>query len=223
MTETETETDSEADSETATDSEADSETETETETEADSETDSETDSDAASAIGPRAAPRRPWGAYAFIGGQGAVGVTPGLGGGLELGGAAWRGRWALELSGSGALRTSTTHAPGQVSAAAWWGTARACRGRLVGPLVACASVALGQVRGRGDGFVVSSSDTSLLAMTGARLGARLRLGRGLHVVPYVEVHGHLLRTSLRVDDEVAWRTPAVQVAAGVVLSLGSWH
>ena len=166
------------------------------------------------------APRR-WGASVFVGGQATLGTTPGLGGGLEVGVGGWRNRWAVELSGRIGFRTSTERAPGSVSAVAWWGAARGCRRRLVGPLVVCASVALGQVRGRGEGFVENSADATLLAMAGARVGAPVRVGAAVYLVPFVEAHGHLVRTNLRVDGEIAWPMPAAQLAAGVALSFGA--
>ena len=115
----------------------------------------------------------------------------------------------------GAIGGEQAVAPGTVGAGTSWLSARLCATRVVGPLFACATGGVGFLWGRGEGFALNAEQRSTIALAGARVGASVLTVGPFALAPFVAVDANLVRTSLRVDGQVAWRAPAVQGSAGL--------
>lgn len=125
-------------------------------------------------------------------------------------------RWRAELTAHvGAVGGERAVAPGTIGAGTSWLSARLCATQLVGPLFACATGGAGFLWGRGEGFAVNHEDRSTVALAGVRVGVTLTKVGPFSLAPFVAVDANLVRTSLRVDGQVAWRAPAAQGSAGV--------
>lgn len=147
-----------------------------------------------------------------VGLRGTWGVAPTLGAALRAG---VDGRLGLLSYGGavlGALPASTAFAGGEVSAAL--AAADAALGLRVVGLDVQALVFAGWQPTWGAGFGSDLTTHGPYLATGARVGAPLSIA-GVALRPAVEVVRPLVQRRLTVSGEEAWRTPAINVAAGV--------
>jgi hypothetical protein len=162
----------------------------------------------------RAAPPRPFQTYVGLGGVAAAGTSPGVTLGLSTQLGLRRGAISAAIEGRADLQTSE-EAPGGgvVRASLLLATIAPCY--HADPILACALLSLGVLRGSGAEVEGPREDATLFSAAGARLAVEiLKLG------PFsARVHGDLAftltPTRLRLGDQDVWSTPPVGGALGI--------
>jgi hypothetical protein len=161
-----------------------------------------------------AAPPRRFQAYAGLGGVAAAGTTPGITLGLSAQLGLRRGVISTGIEGRADLPTSE-EAPGGgvVRASLLLATIAPCY--HADPILACALLSLGVLRGSGAAIERPREDATLFGAAGARLAVEI-----LSVGPFsARLHGDLAvtltPTHLRLNDQDVWRTAPVGCALGI--------
>lgn len=166
---------------------------------------------------PTEAPTTPGVALSGRLGLGATwGITPDLGVGGALGARIGGSRFAVGVAARGVLPSATAFAGGEVQAALLGLSLDGCA--ALGPVELCALAIGGWQPAGGDGFVDEADLDALYLAGGLALAAPIALDTRWGLRPVLEVLAPITETRLRIGDAEAWRTPAVNGAAGIELT-----
>jgi hypothetical protein len=116
---------------------------------------------------------------------------------------------ALSLDLEGRLHPAASE--GRVSASSTWAALVPCV--TFDPLSLCAPIALGVVRGRGEGVASPSTDSSFAAAAGLRAAVEVPLAPVFGVRAGADAMMTIHGTRLLVDGQEAWATPLVWASA----------
>jgi hypothetical protein len=87
-------------------------------------------------------------------------------------------------------------------------------------LALCALGSAGALQGSGAGVDQPRKDTTFYAAAGGRVGFEVRALPWLAVQAFGDLRGTLTRTTLSIDNQDAWTTPALSAAVGVMGVVG---
>ena len=177
--------------------------------------DEDSNADGSSDNSPPPSPTEAWTIHGVVGGGIALGAAPKPSGSLRLGVDVGRSAFRLEAGGRIDLPTRERAGGGAFQTAVVAATVAGCG--EVAPLFACGVVQAGGLRFAGDDLPDSTSDTSVFAATGGRIGAEFALRPRLLVQLRGELLAALARTDVLVGEEAVWRTPPLSGTIGLAL------
>jgi hypothetical protein len=150
-----------------------------------------------------------------------VGVLPDVSLGTTAGASLRRGPWSAGLEAGASYPSTVESSTRRDGGKAWlvFLSGSACAHRH--GLFVCGVGLVGDFRAVGTGQLVSRSSDSLYVALGARLGADVPLGGPFSVAAHGGLFAPLLRPSLRIGDELLWRSPALggEFGLGIRMSI----
>jgi hypothetical protein len=144
-----------------------------------------------------------------------LGVAPGPGVGLAVGGSLRSDAWSFGLELGASLSSGEDSLGGRVDARLLTLAFAPCWAR--GRLALCGVARAGVLRGAGDGFAGARADAAPWAGAGARVTWRLARPGGLDLRALAEALVPVVGGRLRVGGEEAWRSPPVAAAFGLAV------
>jgi hypothetical protein len=148
-----------------------------------------------------------------LGGAVSLGTAPSMAPGVTLELGARRDWWSVAAEARGDLPAGTDVAGGKVRATLLAGTLIPCA--HAGPWAACALASAGVVRGEGVDLADARRVDAPYFAGGVRGAAEWPLSDALGLRFWADLRAPLGRITLRVDDDVAWKSPRISTGFGI--------
>jgi hypothetical protein len=147
-----------------------------------------------------------------LGGAVSLGTAPALAPGLTLEVGARSGWWSVAAEARGDLPAGEEVAGGEVRATLLAGTLVPCA--HAGPWAACALATAGLLRGEGVDFEDTFRVDAPYLAGGLRGLAEWPLNEALGLRFWADLRAPITRVTLRVDDDVVWKSPRISTGFG---------
>ncbi len=168
------------------------------------------------AVPPAAAPPETLDLYLALGGAVSIGTAPALAPGLTLEIGTRGDWWSVAAEARGDLPSGAQVAGGEVRASLLAGTLAPCV--HAGPWAACALATAGVLRGEGVDLADARRVDAPYLAGGVRGAAEWPLTEALGLRFWADARAPLTRVTLRVDEDVAWKSPAISMGFGFGLT-----
>lgn len=167
---------------------------------------------AAVAETPPSSPPTGWRPVAGVGAVAAVGVLPGIAGGVLFHAGAASSTASVEVEARWLPGTSLSYGGGSISTSLVSGALVGCA--RFGPWAACGLTLAGPLQAKGQGYTRSEDASAWLVSVGARGQWEWHFAGPVGLRLHIDAMVNLVRPRLLVDSQAAWTTPPVSVWVG---------